>query len=241
MKRFVVGLAMVMMLMAGGPAAAAEATAAVDVNSAYVWRGITFNDGMVAQPSIDVTNGKFGINVWGNYDIDDYDGALDDNEFSEVDLTLYYGFTLDPVEIGIGVIEYLFPGGAEGTHEAYLSLGLPIAGGLSLGAAAYYDFDQVDGFYGNVSIAYGLDLSESFSMEISAAAGYADEDFAEAYGGEDGGLFDYTLSLGLSYAVTEAWSLSASINYVDTLDDDVLLEDLADTNLYGGVSVAYAF
>ena len=56
--------------MAATPVLAADATAAIDVNSAYVWRGLTFNDGVVIQPSIDVAakNG-LGINVWDNYNI----------------------------------------------------------------------------------------------------------------------------------------------------------------------------
>ena len=152
-----------------------------------------------------------------------------------------YTFNLDPVEIGIGYIEYLFPAGGAGTRETYLSIGVPIVGGLSLGAAAYYDFDEVEGLYGNVSLTYGADLTDCLGLEVSAAAGYADEDFAEAYGGADGGLFDLSCSLSLSYAVTDALSLGAGITYVDTLDDDVLLEDLVDSDVYGGVSVAYAF
>ena len=76
--------------LASTPAMAAEATAALDINSAYVWRGQTFNDGVVLQPSIDVAaeNG-LGINVWGNYDIGDYNNTLDEDEFSEIDLTVF--------------------------------------------------------------------------------------------------------------------------------------------------------
>lgn len=241
MKKLICGLAVVLVLMAGGSAVAADATAAVDVNSAYVWRGITFNDGLVAQPSIDVAKGGFGINVWTNYDIDDYDDTLDDREFSEVDLTLSYGFDLEPVSIGIGYIEYLFPAGGAGTREVYLDLGTAIAGGLSCGVTAYYDFDEVEGLYGNFYLSYGIDLSDCLGLEISAAAGYADEDFAEAYGGTDGGLFDLSCSLGISYSVTDALSLGAGVTYVDTLDDDVLLEDLVDTDVFGGISIAYAY
>ena len=88
---------------------AADVTGGVDFASAYVWRGITFNDGMVAQPYLDVASAGFGINIWGNMDIDDYDNTLDSGEFSELDLTLSYGFSLDPVDVRLGYIEYLFP------------------------------------------------------------------------------------------------------------------------------------
>ncbi len=111
-------------LMSAGNAFGADVTAAVDVNSAYVWRGITFNDGVVVQPSVDVAAGNFGFNVWGNLDVDDYDDTLDSGEFSEIDLTMTYAFEAGPVGLTAGYIEYLFPttdvGGAEGTREIFL-------------------------------------------------------------------------------------------------------------------------
>ena len=241
MKRKIFCMVMGLVLLTGGQVLAADATAVVDLNSAYVWRGITFNDGLVAQPSIDVTNGSFGINVWGNFDIDDYDDSLDDNEFSEVDITLYYGFSLQQLEIELGLAEYLFPAGGEGTRELYASLGWPIAGGLSLGMTAYYDADEVDGWYGNLSLSYGLDITDALGIEASAAAGLADKDFAAAYGGQDSGWYDYCFSLGASYAVTEALSLGVNINYTDTLDEDVLPDEIVDSNLYGGISITYSF
>ncbi len=244
MKRLIPIIALAIVL-ASNSVWAADATLGLDMNSAYVWRGITFNDGMVAQPSIDVSKGGFGVNVWANYDIDDYDGTLNDYEFSEVDLTVYYGFSLQKLEVGVGVIEYLFPAGGSSTHEVYLSLGLPIVGGLSVGSTFYYDFDQIEGYYVDLGLAYSMELTDKFSIEAGARAAYADDDFAIAYGGTEGGLYDYTLSLSASYALAEAWSLSASINYVGSLDDDALpdVDDGGglDVKTYGGISVAYAF
>jgi len=245
MKRLIPVIALAMVL-ASSTIWAADATLSMDVNSAYVWRGITFNDGVVAQPSIDVTNGSFGVNVWGNFDLDDYDDTLDENEFSEVDLTVYYGFSVQSLEITLGLIEYLFPVASGSTHEAYVSLSHPIIGGLSVGADFYYDFDDVDGYYADLALTYAMDLAENLSLEVGARAGYADEDFAEYYGGTDSGFYDYTLSLGVSYALTDALSLGANINYTDSLDDDALPDDGeygsgVDVNTYGGISIAYTF
>ena len=244
MKRLIPVIALAIVL-ASSSVWAADATLALDMNSAYVWRGITFNDGLVAQPSIDVSKDGFGVNVWANWDIDDYDDTLDDNEFSEVDLTVYYGFSLQKLEVGVGLIEYLFPVASGSTTEAYVSLSLPIVGGLSVGTTFYYDFDEVDGYYADLGLTYAMDLTDQFGIEAGVRAAYADEDFAEAYGGTDSGLYDYTISLSASYTVTEAWSVSASVNYTDSLDDDALpdVEDGGgvDVNFYGGVGVAYAF
>ena len=111
MKRLF-SMAALVALTAGGAAtqaSAATATAALDANSAYVWRGLTFNDGFVLQPSMDVSANGFAFNVWANYDLDDYDNAVDDNEFSEVDLTGSYAFKLGNVDTRVGIIHYIFP------------------------------------------------------------------------------------------------------------------------------------
>lgn len=249
MKR-IITLAATMILLIGvaaAPAMAADATAAIDFSSAYVWRGQTFNNGAVMQPSIDAAaeNG-LGINVWGNYDIDDYDGTIEDGQYSEIDLTISYGKTFGKVDVGVGLISYLFPAGGSETHELYLSLGMPIIGGLSAGLDVYYDIDAIEAFtYAALSIAYSHDFTEQLNLEASASMGYAGEDFAVAAGGDDGGLYDYNLSLALGYAITDAWSVSASATYVDALDTDNLkkVEDggLLDTTSYFMVGVAYAF
>ncbi len=249
MKRFMLLAAAMIVLtgMAVTPAVAADATAALDVASAYVWRGQTFNDGLVLQPSVDVAakNG-FGINVWGNYDIDDYDGTLDSHEFSEIDLTVSYGTTLGKVDVGVGAIGYFFPAGGEETWELYLSLGVPIIGGLSAGLDFYYDVDAVDEFtYATLSLAYAFDITAKLGLELGGSIAYAGDAFAENAGGEDGGLYDYTLSAALGYAFTDAWSASAGVTYVNALDDDNLpdVDDggLEDTNIVFSVGIAYAF
>lgn len=229
-------------------AIAADATAAVDIASAYVWRGQTFNDGAVAQPSIDVAaeNG-LGINVWGNYDISDYDGTLDDNEFSEIDLTLSYSFAISKIDASVGIISYLFPAGAGETNEIFLSLGTEITDGLSVGLDLYYDVEAFNEFsYGALSLSYGKDLSDKLSMEVGCSLGFAGDDFAQSVGDgtEDGGLYDYSVSLSFGYALTDKWSLSAGATYVDAADDDNLQDKSVgpmDVNGIFTVGVAYSF
>jgi uncharacterized protein (TIGR02001 family) len=256
---FTLAAAMFLLIcLAATPVMAASATAAVDINSAYVWRGITFNDGMVIQPSIDVAaeNG-LGINVWGNYDIGDYNGNVDENAFSEIDLTVSYGFTIGKLDVGVGAIHYVFPAVGDSnndgvgenfmaTTELYVSLGMPIVGGLSASADAYYDIDALDAFsYATLGLSYSYDITDKLNLEAGGAIAYASDDFVEFNAtGDDGGLHNYTLSLSLGYAITDAWSAAANLTYVDALDDDSLKEDPdgpLDTKTIYGVSVAYAF
>jgi len=255
---------LMVLMVCSGTAISADVTAAVDVNSAYVWRGITFNDGVVIQPSVDVAYKGFGFNVWGNIDGDDYNETLDKGEFSEVDLTLSYGFDAGPVGITAGYIEYLFPtaasGGGEATSEIFISAGIGIEG-FGAGIDVYRDIDEFKGTYACLSASYGFDLTEELSIEIGASAGYGD-DKATGYRDEldfdddgnpifidgeqsttevknDDGLYDYNASLSLSYAATDALSLGCFIAYTDSFDKDVLPDQ--DVNVYGGLNLAYSF
>ncbi|RJQ65195.1 MAG: MltA-interacting MipA family protein [Desulfobacteraceae bacterium] len=250
MKRMI-SVIVLAIVLASSSAWAADATAALDLNSAYVWRGITLNDGLVAQPSLDVSKNGFGLNVWGNYDIDDYDNTLDDNDFQEIDLTAYYSFNIDKLDFTVGVINYVFPSsGLPATLELYGTVGTTLAGGLSIALGFYYDVDEVESFYSDLSLSYAMNLSDKLGLEVGAKVGYAGEDFAEYYStaATDGGFYDYGFSLILTYAVNDALSVGANINYTNSVDDDVLPDaDVAsgvygvDTKVYGGVSIAYTF
>ncbi len=263
-KRVAIGLAAVVALAAAIPAAslAADVTVGADVVSAYVWRGLTFNDGLVVQPSIDVAHPSgLGFNVWGNFDISDYDGAVEEREFSEVDLTVSYALPLEgPVSVTVGIVEYLFPkegnytpelpeGHAEveakkdtDTREVFVNLGFEPVDGLALGLNAYYDVDEVDGLYGDVSIAYGYSVTEQLSLEASAKIGAADKKFAEYYaGGTKGGLFDWGAQLSATYAACESTEIGAFVAYASNVNKDAFPSEAKDKDVFGGVSLAYSF
>ncbi len=234
----VAGLVAVALICGGvGSAVAAEAVIGADVVSAYVWRGITFNEDMVVQPYLDVTaeNG-FNVNVWANYDADDYNGTLEDNEFSEVDLTLSYGASLGPVDLSVGHIEYLFPNGGKGTGEVFLGASVSPIEGLSIGLDAYFDYDELDEYYVSGGVSYDIALPMDIGLSLGASAGHAGDKYAA---NDDAGLYDYNLSVSVAVPVTEAIEVAGFIAYTDTFDKDTLPEQDVDT--YGGVGVSFGF
>ncbi len=219
-----------------------DVSAGADISNAYVWRGITFNDEGVIQPYLDVSHPTIGLgfNVWGNFDLGDFDGAVESAEFSEVDLTFYYNVPIEIFDLSVGYIDYLFPNaGALNTGEIYISVGKELVKGLSAGAAVYFDVDEVKGVYGNVNLSYSIPVSEKLSFDIGAAMGIADSDFAASAGGTDSGLFDYNLSLTGSYSIADRLSLGAFLKYTDSFDTDVLPAQI--TDIYGGTSISYSF
>ncbi len=220
------------------PASSADVTAGADIVSAYVWRGMTVNDGTVVQPYMDVAVSGFVLNVWGNYDIEEYND--EEYEFSEIDLTLSYTLPIESVDITVGHIEYLFPNGGEGTSEIYLSAYVSPLDNFSMGIDAYYDYDEVDDYYLTVTLAYDVEFDSGLGLGASVSGGYAGGDFTESYTeSPDEGFHEYTLSVSASYPVMETLRLSAFIAYTDTFDDDVLPDQ--DVDWFGGGGLSWSF
>jgi hypothetical protein len=228
----------------GLPAMAVEFSSGVDLNSAYVWRGMTINDGLVAQPNLNIANGGFNFNVWGNLDLSDYNGAVESGEISEVDMTASYDFVLGSIDTTVAYAEYLYPateaGAMEGTREMYVSLSLPLSGGLSTTFDLYYDIDEVKEYYSKLGLSYEYGIGDSLTLTAGGSIGYAGDKYCAD---EGAGLFDYALLLSLDYGMTEALSFSARVNYVGALDSDNLPEGvgLMDVTTWGGVGLTYTF
>ena len=213
---------------------AAEASVSLDVASAYVFRGATFNDGLVIQPGLEVGGLPVTIGVWGNLDSDDYDGALVENEFSEIDIYASYAIPVDAIDMSVGYTEYIYPGGGVADRELSLSAGLDVL--LTPAVALYYGVDGgiKESIYVEAGVGHAFECGEDLTIELGATVGYMDID-----GGESG-FSHYTATLGASYAF-----VSAGVTYVGQIDDDVLpdVEDGGpyDTEIIGVLSLGHDF
>ena len=211
------------MAVIGSTLLAAEADLSLDIASAYVFRGSTFNDGLVLQPGLSVTGTSgISIGVWGNFDIDDYDGAVEDNQFSEIDIYGSYAIPVECMDLSVGYTEYTYPsGGGDADREISVSAGKALIG-IDVGAALFYGLDGGidDSLYIELSAEKGFELAKDFSLEVGGALGYADPD-----NGQDG-FSHFTASLGLNYA-----AFSAGVTYIGQIDDDVL-PDVEDGGSY---------
>jgi len=222
------------------PASAADATLTGDFYSAYIWRGLTFADGPVFQPTLDVSGLAIGkvplsVNVWGNFNFDDWDGQVVKNEYSEIDFTVTAGL---PKGFSVGYIEYVFMVGEPSTRELTaawshdFSLATPTV-------TFYYDVKEVDSGFLLLALERELALGAKAALALKAEAGFAGDSFATYYGGEKGGFYQYNLSAALSYKLGEEGSLSGTVGYTDGFDRSIMPQQ--DARFYGGLSVSYSF
>ena len=227
---------------------AADVSMGVDVNSSYVWRGMTLNDGLVIQPSLMLEKNGFEAFLWGNVNISDYESTLETGEFSEIDIDVSYGKELLGLGVRLGVVQYAYPndgsvvstnGASEaqpGTAEVYASLGCDVVWGLSVGLIAYYDFDEVKDGYGTLTVKYETIFDNNVALTTGASIGLAGRDTTLT--GEDG-FHEYEVFAKAGYVMENGLGVNGHIAYTGTADEDVLAEQ--DSDVYGGVSLKYLF
>jgi len=216
MKKMMTAMVAVALLVAPAAFAAAEVSVTLDAASAYVFRGVTFNDGPVLQPGLEVAlPSGLVLGAWGNIDIDDYDGSLVENQFSEIDIYGSYALPVELLDVSIGYTEYTYPG-AEGDadREVGVSFGTALEM-VELGLGIYYGLDGgiEKSLYVELSAGTSLELAEGVGLDLGATVGYADPDEGES------GFADYSVSAGLGYGV-----VGASVAYIGQIDDEVLAD-----------------
>lgn len=226
--------------LAAGTVRAADVSASADFASAYIFRGVTLNDGLVFQPGAKISGfpipeeyGSVAVGTWANYDLSDAGGRLNKNEFSEIDYYLSYTLPVKVVDLSATYTEYTYPnsGGTEADKEIALSVGKAIGEtGLYPSITANYGLGGVveDNWYIQGGLDYTKALTDALTLSSGVKVAYV---ISET--GEDG-FNDATAKLGLSYALTENWAINGSLNYVAQLDDDVLMD--AD---YGAGTLGY--
>ena len=212
-------------LIAG--AATGEVTSTFDFASAYVFRGYTFNDGLVFQPGLEATGfglpeayGAVTLGAWANMDLNEYLPSRSTSEFSEIDL--YFSYSLptfvEGLDLFVGYTDYTYPnlvGSSE--KEANIGAGYEVAG-VGFGLTAYEGIGgAINGnLYIEGTAGYGFDFTEEFSGAVDASIGFYDYDDGES------GFNDYSLGASLAYLLGEVWSAGFSLTYIGQGDDAVL-------------------
>jgi len=220
----------IMMIMAAalvaGVVHAADVSASADFASAYIFRGVTLNDGLVFQPGAKISGfpipeeyGSVAVGTWANFDINDIGGG---RQFSEVDYYATYTLPIKVVDLSTTYTEYTYPNSdLQADREVALSVGKAI-GETGLYPSLTFNYG-LDGLVEkNWYIQGGLDYTKSLTEALTFSSGVKVA-YLVSDAGKDG-FNDATAKVGLSYALTENWSVNGSLNYVAQLDDEVLVD-----------------
>jgi uncharacterized protein (TIGR02001 family) len=183
----------------------------VELLSGYVYKGATWNDGFVLQPSVTIENWlPISVSFWGNMDIEDFGGTLDKGEFSEVDLSLGYDTSFKGVNVAISYNEFWYPNIEEETErEAVVKLSKKI-GSITPYIAPSYMLEGSS--RETVYIESGLSTTTPF-CDLKGAVGYYDRPDAP------NGFSHYQIGV-----TKEFNDFYVGVDYIGQIDDEVLLD-----------------
>lgn len=237
-------LAVVMMIAVSGNAYAegpkVSGSAAVDVMSRYVWRGLTLSKQFVIQPSVGITYEGFGASLWSNYD-------TKASESNETDYTLSYSFSIGKFNLGVGYIYYSLDGIPD-TQEIYFSAGYDTF--LKPTLTYYQDIEEGKGGFLVASIGHSIELSKDVNLNLGASASY---NFKNAVMGFDGNgnkfnnLYNGEVSASVNIPVSKAIVVTPKAAYSFALSNDAkdaisgFSVDGKKNIFYGGVNLTLSF
>jgi uncharacterized protein (TIGR02001 family) len=230
----------------------AEVSTTFDFASAYVFRGVTLNNGAVFQPGIEASGfgmpeeyGGFAFGAWANYDIGDYDGNVPGSTVTETDWYVSYSLPVfvEGLDLFVGYTEYMY-GGAGRDEEVNLGAGYEISG-VGLGLTVYKGVGGLigDQLYVEATAAYSYDFTEELSSSVFGSIGFMqyDEAIANSFAPSlEDGFHNYTIGADIAYALSEKWSVGAALTYIGQGDDTVLPEGTFgyDVDVVGMLSLA---
>jgi hypothetical protein len=225
MKKLITTGAVITMVLGTFSANAGDLTASagLDLNTAYIFRGATVNDDVNLNPTMGVDLGSgLSVGTWANFN-------TDSSDFDEVDLTAGYALPMGenaPVGVSLGYTEYLYPN-KSGATAADREVGIVAAcsGGTilqpSLGVYLGIDGGIDEQVYLELTSGYTVALSEDLSLDLGATLGYiADRDLANG----ETGLSHLTLSAGTGVE-TGFGTANIGVSYIVETDDKVLPVD----------------
>jgi uncharacterized protein (TIGR02001 family) len=213
------------LLLASAGCALAKPDIGVEVDhvSRYVARGAVLFDGPALQPSFIVMStqeaGAWSGGIWSTIDENDDGGNAWD--FTEVDYHVEYERNFGPWKTTLGVLRYDYP------HTGFAASGeVHVAAGYENELATptlhlWYDYDQADGSYVNLEVARDVELSERWSLSLSASLGRMSRGQGDYYFGvAEDGFSDLTTTAAVSFSPNAILGFALTLGWASVLDED---------------------
>lgn len=222
--------------------------AKIKVTPKYVWRGVNLNNNWVIQPQATISKGPFSLNLWANYEPTNWNLAnytqAPRGRFTELDMTFEYSRTSGPVEWGVGIVDYQFPGtGWLRYQEWYASASMEDLWG-SPSLTVWTGNNSRSGTYATVGVSHALPTGVAGvgEIDLEAALTYGDARSNEFYYGSRKAAFtDLELKASKSVGLGSRFTLTPALHFTTLLDRSLLAGQPRRTNLWLSLSVGAKF
>jgi hypothetical protein len=192
----------------------------------YLWRGITYNSGLVFQPAIAITYNDFSLSSWSNIGL----SKTDTTNYNEIDLTLCYNHSFSTLNI-------------EGTISYYYYLNPVFNPTIEFNAGIYYSINDFSLFTrtsydllvctGAMFIEVGVDYEKALTSKLTLSGtlltGFGSKTFNEYY--LDGEKFPEVsksafnlagINMGFSYTPIHDFYIEANFLLNFNIDKEVI-------------------
>jgi hypothetical protein len=169
-----------------------------DLASKYLWRGLSFSDGVVSQNSLWLSAHGVTASVWGNYD---FRAATANPSLNEIDLGLSHSFEFKRLTLESSVQAFLYPDQPESPWTSELAVtilaNLPYVQPFM---THNLDIKEYGGaYFGSAGIQAERSLGEMVTLDGSAQIGYGSAKYNSTYIGLDRAGFEfYEVTAGLT-------------------------------------------
>lgn len=214
----------------------------------YVWRGINIVNDWVAQPEVTLSYGSFSFNVWGNFETSNWNLPnyirAPRGRLTEVDMTLEYSRQSGPLEWGLGIVDYQFPGtGALRYQEWFASAGLPDQWG-SPTLTLYTGKSSTTGTYATLGISRSLNttLPSVGEVDLDAELSYGDAKSNDFYYGSRKAAFsDFNLTASKELSLGGKFTFKPAVHFSTLLDKSLLAGQPRRSNLWFSLNFGVKF
>lgn len=192
----------------------------VDYNSCYLWRGYTFSEGSVIQPSASITIRRFSLNFWSNFDLEKTEGSPVFNEF---DIILSYTYEKRSLEIQPVVQFYFYPGTVElSTGELTLNTAYRYKNIKFLTSHNIDILNYSGSYYGNAGAGYEKEFYSNMLFECGVSLGWANSRFNKTYGSTGKNALNHICgNLGFTFYPSEYIYTKLRFELSNLLDKDL--------------------
>ncbi len=208
----------------------------ISLMSKYVWRGLVYNEDVVVQPSLTISQSSgFSFNLWSRFDTTDSCGTR--ARCSELDYTLGYDWESGGRGYSLAYAVYTYPNTPfAGTSE--ITAGVDLGGPLGANVWIYWDVVEARSLYISLGWARTVSLS-GVSVDLSGEFGLADKRHSNYYYGvASAGLTDASACLEIPLDLRGGWSVVGSLTYTSVLKGSLRESVEHPDNFVFGVSVA---